>query len=68
MNNILTLEQVIAETKAYFDDGNGNPLLKEVMLEHMRTRKEVPISVLTSLGLEKVTGYKHTGRNDRTNN
>lgn len=64
MDNILTLEQVIAETKAYFDDGKGNPILKEVMVEYMRAKKEVPFAVLTSLGLEKVIGYRHTGKDD----
>lgn len=55
---LLTLEEVIAETAAYFDAGNGNPILREPMLKYMTDKNEVPHAVLVSLGLERVVAYR----------
>ena len=56
----LTLEEVIAETSAYFDAGNGNAALRDPILSHMQNKKEVPHAVLQSLGFKRIIAYQRT--------
>ena len=56
----LTLEEVIAETRAFFDAGHGNPALRDPMITHMENKKEVPHAVLVSLGFKRITAYQRT--------
>jgi hypothetical protein len=57
---LLTLEDVMKETKQYFASGKGNPILESVMIKHMEIKKEVPPAVLTSLNLKPIQAYRRT--------
>jgi len=57
-SEILTLEGVVKEMEAYFDAGNGNPILRGPMALHIVTKKDVPLAVLESLKLERITAWK----------
>lgn len=59
-DSIFTLEQVIAETRVYFDAGNGNPALRDPILAWMEDKKEVPHAVLHSLGFKRIIAYQRT--------
>lgn len=54
----MTAQEVMAQVERYFEEGNGNRILREPLVSHFKKTGEIVHAVMATFKLERIVMYR----------